>query len=422
MNDFNLQTDPSCMDDSDPSSLTMGVAKEKILNEIQPVTEIEELPILNSLNRILAEDLFASMNVPPAANSAMDGYAIYSMDIPKEGTAELVMIGTSWAGRPYIGDLSTGNCVRIMTGGVLPDGADTVVMQENTQQLANKILIDTRTSKGENIRAAGEDFKKGETIIEAGTQLTPAHMGLIASLGTATVKVFRKIRVAYFLTGDELCSVGEQLGPGEIYDSNRYTLYGMLTSPAIEQIDLGVVKDSKVDITQVMETAENSVDVLITTGGVSVGDADYIKEILEKRGLINFWKVAMKPGRPLVFGKLGSTIFFGLPGNPVSAMVTFYQFVVPALKQLMGNKTLDLPTFNVICLSNLKKYPGRVEYQRGILSRNQAGEMVVNKTGKQGSGILSSMAQANCFIILPMENDGVVSGETVEVQPFFGLM
>jgi molybdopterin molybdotransferase len=420
MNDFTLSADSTCMDDSDPSSLPIDIALKNILEEIQPVNDVVQVPILQALNRVLAEDLIATIDVPPAANSAMDGYALNSIDIPKEGVRELVIIGTSWAGNPFEGEVTSGTTVRIMTGGLIPDGADTIVMQENTQITSDKISIDTRTIKGEHVRVAGEDFSKGDNIILAGTLLTPAHLGLIASLGMDNVNVFRKIRVAFFLTGDELCSLGEPLEKGKIYDSNRYTLSGMLTHPGIELIDLGTVKDTRSAIEEVMERAENESDILITTGGVSVGDADYIKEILEKRGVIRFWKVAMKPGRPL--GKAGSSVFFGLPGNPVSAMVTFYQFVLPALKYLMGNKDLVLPTFKVVCRSNLKKHSGRVEFQRGVLSRNLSGEMVVNKTGEQGSGILSSMAEANCFIILPYENDGITAGETVEVQPFLGLL
>ncbi|MGK0296876.1 MAG: molybdopterin molybdotransferase [Gammaproteobacteria bacterium] len=422
MNDFTLAADPNCMDDSDPSSLPIDLALKNILQEIQPITDVVQVPIIQALKRILAEDLIATIDVPPAANSAMDGYALNSIDIPKEGLRELVIIGTSWAGNPFEGDVTPGTSVRIMTGGLVPNGADTIVMQENTQVSGDKISIDTRTIKGEHVRSAGEDFSKGDCIILAGTLLTPAHLGLIASLGMGNVNVFRKIRAAFFLTGDELCSLGDPLENGKIYDSNRYTLSGMLTHPGVELIDLGIAKDTRSAIEEIMESAEKKSDILITTGGVSVGDADYIKEVLEKRGAISFWKVAMKPGRPLAFGKAGSTVFFGLPGNPVSAMVTFYQFVLPALKHLMGNKDLVLPSFKVVCRSNLKKNSGRVEFQRGILSRTLAGEMVVNKTGEQGSGILSSMAEANCFIILPFENDGITAGETVEVQPFFGLL
>ena len=422
MNEHTLHFDFSCMDDSDPSSLPIDTARDKILSELRQVSDVEMLPIKETVNRVLTEDLYATMDVPMAANSAMDGYAVDSVDIPKQDTMELIVIGSSWAGRPYDSQVKPGTCVRIMTGGVLPEGADTIVMQENTQVNGDRVSIDSRTSKGENVRPRGEDFCKGDLVIEAGTCLYPAHIGLIASLGISEVKVTRKIRVAYFLTGDELSELGETLEAGNIYNSNCYTLFGMLYSPAIEIIDMGTVGDDKHAIEKILTSAATQADVVITTGGVSVGDADFVREVLEKIGQVTFWKVAMKPGRPLAFGKVGKASFFGLPGNPVSAMVTFYQVVLPALKKLSGNKNIQLPTFKVSCQSILKKRPGRIEYQRGILTRNKAGEMVVSKTGEQGSGILSSMTEANCFIILPIENDGVMAGETVEVQPFFGLM
>jgi molybdopterin molybdotransferase len=410
------------MDDSDPSSLQIDDALNRILEAILPIANSDSVSIKSALYRVTAEDICATMDVPLAANSAMDGYAFHSADIPESGTRELNVIGTSWAGRPFDGTVSPGTCVRIMTGGILPEGADSVVMQENTQVTQDSILVDNRTRRGENVRPAGEDFKKGQTIISAGTRLTAAHLGLVASLGIAEINVIRKVRVAYFLTGDELRSIGDTIHPGEIYDSNRYTLFGMLSDPCIECTDLGIVKDDPDAIEHVMTEAEKNTDVILTTGGVSVGDADFVKDILEKRGRIDFWKVAIKPGRPLAFGKLGDALFFGLPGNPVSAMVTFYLLVRPALRHLMGSQDVFMPNCPAVSTANLKKRPGRVEYQRGILSRSDTGELLVSPTGQQGSGILSSMAEANCLMILPMENDGVVAGETVEVLPFFGLI
>ena len=410
------------MDDSDPSSLRIDAALDRILEAVNPVTDIEIISIKSALHRVTAEDISATIDVPLADNSAMDGYAFHSSDIPEKGTRELSLIGTSWAGRPFEGTVIPGSCIRIMTGAILPEGADTVVMQENAQVKNDRILVDNRTRPGENVRPAGEDFKKGQTIISAGTRLTAAHLGLIASLGIGEIKAIRKLRVAYFLTGDELRSIGESLSPGEIFDSNRYTLLGMLTDPAIECKDLGLVEDKPDVIEKLMGEAARNADVIITTGGVSVGDADYVKDILEKQGEINFWKVAIKPGRPLAFGKLGDAHFFGLPGNPVSAMVTFILLVQPALRRLTGTQESFIPTCHAISMSSLKKRSGRVEYQRGLLSRSDTGELMVSPTGGQGSGILRSMAEANCFIVLPMENDGVMAGDTVEVLPFFGLM
>jgi molybdopterin molybdotransferase len=295
-------------------------------------------------------------------------------------------------------------------------------MQEHVQVKDDIILIDSRAVKGDHVRPVGEDFCKGDTIIKANTQLTPAHIGLMASLGKGSISVYRRLKVAYFLTGDELRSIGEVLEPGQIYDSNSYTLSAMLDHPAIEVYDLGIVRDDKQVTLEILENASKLADIVITTGGVSVGEADYVKDALEALGDVSFWKVAMKPGRPLAFGKVGKAAFFGLPGNPVSAMLTFYQFVLPALHKAMGIELVLPPTFRVTCLSMLKKRPGRVEYQRGILTRDQRGEIVVSNTGEQGSGILSSMARANCFIILPLESDGVIAGETVEVQPFYGII
>ncbi len=410
------------MDDSDPSSLHYEVALKKIIDTIHPIAGTETVAIRQALNRVLSNDLVAPLNVPPAANSAMDGYAINSADIPASGTRQLQLAGTSLAGNPFNSTVSSGSCVRILTGAVIPDGTDTVIMQENVMVTADSITIDARSVKGENVRTAGEDCKKGEMLLHAGTCMYPAALGLVASMGIANVKVNRKLRVALFMTGDELRSAGEPLEAGQIYDSNRYTLNGMLTRLGVEIIDLGIIRDERQAVENAMLTAAGSADAIITSGGVSVGDTDLVREIIEKLGSVTFWKVAMKPGRPLAFGKVKDAWLFGLPGNPVSTMVTFYQFVQPALKKMMGQIPTDPVTLKVTCISNLKKRPGRLEYQRGIIKKNEGGELVVSKTGAQGSGILSSMAQANCFIVLPVENDGVMAGDQVEVVPFFGLV
>ena len=412
----------SCMDDYDPMSLPANIAREKILSSIIPLSESETLPVRECLGRILAEDIVSSINVPSGTNSAMDGYAISNTDIPASGTRDLKLIGTAYAGKPFHGEVIRGECVRIMTGAIMPTGTDTVVMQEHIAKNGDLIRIDNHTKAGANVRQAGEDISTGDTVLSKGTEITPADIGFIASLGMAEINVTRKLRVAFFSTGDELRSVGEPLEDGQIYDSNRYTLYGMLSRPGIEILDMGVIRDDPASLKSGFEQAAMQADVLITSGGVSVGEADYVKEILESVGTINFWKVAMKPGRPLAFGKIKNTWFFGLPGNPVSVMVTFYQFVQPALRHLMGSRNIESYTFKVLCKSKLKKKPGRVEYQRGILSRDDSGQLVVYKTGAQGSGILRSMAQANCFIILPMESSTIEPGFLVDVQPFFGLV
>ncbi len=301
----------------------------------------------------------------------------------------------------------------------MPDATDTVIIQEHVERVDDVILIDAETKLGANVRQAGEDIATGDIVLEKGTHITPADIGLIASLGIGKVEVTRKLRVAFFSTGDELCSIGEELKNGNIYDSNRYTLFGMLSELSIKIMDMGVIRDDREALQQAFEKAASQADVIITTGGVSVGEADFVKEILQATGSVNFWKVAMKPGRPLAFGKIKDAYFFGLPGNPVSVMVTFYQFVKPAIRHLMAETKTETVTIQVPCISKLKKRPGRVEYQRGILERDENNQWVVRKTGAQGSGILRSMSQANCFIVLPMDSDSVEPGTIVEVQPFF---
>ncbi len=422
MNQTSITTDPSCMDDFDPNSLAVDTAMGRILSALQPVTESDVVPIRAALGRVLANDVHSDINVPGGTNSAMDGYAISASDLPTSGTRELVVTGTSWAGKPYAGAVAPGEAVRIMTGGILPSGTDTIVIQERVERLGNRIRIGSDTKPGENVRQAGEDIAAGARVLQAGTRLTPADIGLLASLGIGIIAVRRRIRVAFFSTGDELRSVGEDLGPGDVYDSNRYTLHGMLSRLGAEFIDLGVVRDERTALETAFVQAAAGADVVITSGGVSVGEADFVKEILLKTGQVEFWKVAMKPGRPLAFGRVQNAWFFGLPGNPVSVMVTFYEFVQPALRRLMGENQQAVLRIKVPCVSRLKKRPGRIEFQRGILERDANGLMVVRKTGAQGSGILSSMAQANCFIILSMESTGVDPGELVDVEPFFGIV
>jgi molybdopterin molybdotransferase len=417
-----IEKDPSCRDDFDPKSLSADAALEQIKSGAARIKGIEKIAIREALNRILAEDIRSHINVPTGTNSAMDGYAVNSGDIPSSGNVELHVSGTAWAGKPYDGKLTAGSCVRIMTGAIMPDGADTVIIQEDVQVTGSGIIIDGATRKGDNVRQAGEDIAAGDLILSRGRRLNPADIGLIASLGIAEVCVVRRLRVAFFSTGDELRSIGETLSDGAIYDSNRYTLYGMLERMGADIIDMGVIKDDRDALEEAFSIAAANADVLITSGGVSVGEADYIKEILAKLGQVDFWKVAIKPGRPLAFGQVGNALFFGLPGNPVSVMVTFYEFVQPALRKMIGEDDAGVLSLKARCDSKLKKRPGRVEYQRGILQKDQDGDLVVVKTGAQGSGILRSMSQANCFIILPIASSGVEPGEFVDIQPFSGLV
>ena len=413
----------SCMDDFDPESITPGQAAEKIRSATRPVAEVETIPIMEALDRVLASEARSEINVPGHANSAMDGYAVRSQDLPYDSPKTFTLIGSSFAGHPYGGTVGTRECVRIMTGGVMPDSADTVVIQENVCARGDKeIEIRPGEKPGQNVRSAGEDVTTGDVVLEPGRLIRPADLGLLASVGIAEVSVRRRIRVAFFSTGDELREVGEPLEDGQIYNSNRYTLFGMLRRLHIEALDLGVVRDDRTAVARALHEASEQADMVITSGGVSVGEADYVKDVLDELGDVNFWKVAIKPGRPLAFGKIGPAKFFGLPGNPVSVMVTFYQFVRPALLHMAGMVEDPPLALRVPTTSPLRKRQGRVEYQRGILQRAQDGRHTVTRTGAQGSGILTSMSRANCFIVLSMEQASVQEGETVDVIPFSGIV
>ncbi|MFT5349861.1 MAG: molybdopterin molybdotransferase [Gammaproteobacteria bacterium] len=422
MNDESLVKDFSCMDDYDPNSLPADVALDTIISSLSTIRGSVKVALRSALNTVLAEDIQSNMNVPSGINSAMDGYAVSAADIPKDGTKELIVVGTSWAGKPFNEAVKSGECARIMTGGILPSGTDTIIIQESVERHDDIIKIDSQTRQGDNVRQAGEDIAIGDLVLTKGTRLTAADLGLLASLGTGEVVIKRKLRVAFFSTGDELRSIGESLDEGCVYDSNRYTLFGMLTRLGCEILDMGIIRDKQIEVEEAFLSAAENADVVITSGGVSVGEADFVKETIDKLGKVEFWKVAMKPGRPLAFGRVKNACFFGLPGNPVSVMVTFYQFVQPALRKLMGENQIQTITMKVPSASKLKKRPGRLEYQRGIMERDNEGQLVVRKTGAQGSGILSSMSQANCFIVLPIESSTVEPGMMVDVQPFFGLV
>jgi molybdopterin molybdotransferase len=315
--------------------------------------------------------------------------------------------------------------VRIFTGAVMPQGADTVVMQERASEDATGVRIAAGAvgKAGQNRRFAGEDLKCGQAVFRAGQLVRPAELGMMASLGLGEVTVFRKLRVAFFSTGDELKSIGTPLAAGDIYDSNRYTLYGMLSRLSCDIVDMGVVPDVPDALERAFASAAACADVVITSGGVSVGEADYVKQLMDKLGEVVFWKIAMKPGRPLAYGRIGDAHFFGLPGNPVSVMVTFHEFVQDALRILQGQRDVaPMPTFRVPLAAPIRKVPGRTEFQRGILAQGGNGGWTVRTTGEQGSGILSSMSQANCFIVLPAETGNVAAGDLVDVQLLEGLI
>lgn len=413
---------PSCADPSEPNSLSVLQAQQRITDQLsQAAISWEQCALRDALGRILHHDIISTIDVPSHDNSAMDGYAIRSSDI-KDEIFTLTQVGIAFAGQPYSGNINPGECIRIMTGAMMPNDCDTVVMQEQAQVDENKITFHGTQLQGQHVRHIGEDLKKGEAVLSQGHKISPADLGLIASLGIGEVTIKRKIRVAFFSTGDELRSIGETLVPGQIYDSNRYTLYGMLKLLNVDILDMGVVADNKDALRAALQLAAEQADVVITSGGVSVGDADYVKEILAELGQVNFWKIAMKPGRPLAFGKINDALFFGLPGNPVSVMVTFYQFASPALRQLAGQTSHVNETMQVNCVSPIRKRPGRFEFQRGILFTDQHGQTQVKTTGEQGSGILRSMSIANCFILLTEDCAGIEPNTMVTVQSFSGLI
>ncbi|HEX7272414.1 MAG TPA: gephyrin-like molybdotransferase Glp [Casimicrobiaceae bacterium] len=425
MNQPKTLREASCADDYDPNSMPVAKARELIASFLVPVSAVERVHVRSALGRVLAEDLVSPLDVPGHDNSAMDGYAVRFADLKADGETLLKRVGESFAGKPWDGAIGGGECVRIFTGGVMPRGADTVVMQERASEDAAGVRIAAGAvgKAGTNRRFAGEDLKRGQTVFRAGQRLRPAELGMIASLGIGEVNVYRRLRVAFFSTGDELKSIGTPLAAGDVYDSNRYTLYGVLTRLGCEVIDMGVVADDPASLERAFESAAQAADVVITSGGVSVGEADYVKRLLDKLGEVLFWKIAMKPGRPLAYGKLRNAHFFGLPGNPVSVMVTFYEFVRDALLTLQGQREIaPLPTFKVPLSASIKKAPGRTEFQRGILSPDGAGGWTVCTTGDQGSGILSSMSRANCFIVLESAVGNVAAGELVDVQLLEGLV
>ena len=413
----------SCADDYDPNSMPVAKAREVIARFLTPVTATERVNVRAALGRVLAEDVISPLNVPASDNSAMDGYAVRFADLKSEGEVTLKNAGSSFAGVPFKGTMGAGQCVRIMTGGVVPAGADTIVMQENVRADGDKVTIGKGHRKGQNLRNAGEDLATGQVALKRGVTLRAADTGLISSLGVGEVTVYRRLRVAFFSTGDELVSIGTQPAEGQIFDSNRYTIHAMLERLGCEVMDMGVVRDDPALLEKAFKDAAAAADVVITSGGVSVGEADFVKVLLNKLGEVVFWKIAMKPGRPLAYGKIGAAHFFGLPGNPVSVMVTFYQFVRDALLKLSGRDPLPpLPALRVPCASTLKKAPGRTEYQRGVLAQDAAGNWSVRVTGDQGSGILRSMSEANCFIILSTEQGNVMPGTLVEVQVMEGII
>lgn len=422
---MSLERQPSCLDPTEhPGLLPVSEALMRIEASATAVAETEHVDLHGALRRVLAVDVYSPIQVPAYTNSAMDGFAIKAEDIPAEGTRRLTLVGDAFAGSPSAQVVGAGQAVKIMTGGKMPQGADTVVISEHAQADGDGILIDHRVEALRNVRQAGEDLNTGDLVLARGTRLGAAEIAMLASLGVADCEVYRRVKVAFFSTGDELVAVdaeNPQLEEGQIYDSNRYALYGLLEALDVEMIDLGVVRDEAETTRKAFVQAAELADVIITSGGASVGEADYVSRTLHEMGDVAFWKLAIRPGRPLAFGRLGESLMFGLPGNPVAAMVTFTQFVRPALLKTMGCERLYPPRLQAICTDKLKKSAGRTEFQRGVLYRDEQNQLCVKTTGKQGAGRLSSMCIANCLMILPPEKNGIAAGEWVEVEPFEGL-
>lgn len=433
-----LQSVISCLSDYDPTALPVAQANQIIEGVAEPVTGIEQLAIREALDRVLAEDVISPIDVPAHDNSAMDGYAFASAELAGAGGRDitLAVIGTSFAGDGTPLAPGAGQAVRIMTGAVMPAGCDTVIPQEfvqaadgaegNAAGAARIRFAADAVRAGDNRRLRGEDLAAGQPALGAGRILKPADIGMLASLGIAEVKVRRRLRVAFFSTGNELRSIGEPLDAGCVYDSNRYTLHGMLRRLNVELLDMGVVRDDPEALEAAFRRACENADAVITSGGVSVGEADHTKAIMAKLGDVTFWKIAMRPGRPMAFGRIEShgqhALLFGLPGNPVAVMVTFYHFVRAALHRLMGANVPPLPLMRVRSAQAIRKKPGRTEYQRGILGAGADGVPEVRITGQQGSGVLRSMSEANCFIVLGHEQGAVGAGDMVEVMLFDGLV
>ena len=402
------KTKPSCEDEFDPNALSVEQANASIDRLAMPIAEQESLAISDILGRVLAEDVQSQVNVPNYTNSAMDGYAVNFKDIQHKDHNELFVSATILAGDTSNVAIKPGECARIMTGAKMPSGADSVIMQEQVERNNTHVILLNAIIRGQNVRQIGEDINIDDVILKSGHVIDVADIGLLASIGVSHT----------LLTRNELVALGTELKQGQLYDSNRYTLNSMLQSFGADLIDMGVIRDDQNSIETALHEASKIADVIITTGGVSVGDADFVKSSLENIGEVDFWKIAMKPGRPLAFGRINHSLFFGLPGNPVSTMVTFYQFVLPALRKLSGQSRRETLSLKATTVSKLTKRKGRRDFQRGVLSMDASGNMQVKSTGMQGSHILSSMSTANCFIVLDEECEIVDAGASVQVQPF----
>ena len=409
---------------------TRGLQVDRALAALRsgesPITTIERIGLRAALGRVLAADIVSPIDVPAHDNCAMDGYAFDGAALAG-APLRLPVVGVAFAGRPYEGRVAAGTCVQVMTGAVMPEGSDTVVPREACTVEAEFVTIPPVVRAGDNRRLRGEDLRAGATAVRAGRILRPAELGLLASLGFGEVPVWRRLRVAFFSTGDELRSIGEPLREGEVYDSNRYTILGMLKRLGCEPIDMGVVRDDPAALEAALRDAAEASDAIITSGGVSAGDADYVREVMGRIGAVEFWSIAMRPGRPMAYGRIDSgtgrgAVLFGLPGNPVAVMVTFYNFVRDALLHLQRANPDPLPRFRLRCLDPIHKRPGRTEFLRGLIVVDDQGRQAVRAFGTQGSGVLRSMSEGDCFIVLRHDEGPVAAGGEVDVIPFAGLV
>lgn len=407
-----------------PFQQALTLLLEKVSANAQPLNKIKS-PLTQAGNKVLAQNIVAPIDVPPFNNSSMDGFAFRAEDLHQ--FESLSLIGTAFAGAPFSGTVNAGECVRIMTGAVLPDGADSVEMLENTESKTTpsdqtSIVFKQPVNPGQFVRQLGQDIRSGSQVLPKGRLLGSADIGLLASLGFTGVDVFEPLKVAIFSSGDEIIQPGNKLGPGQIYDTNRFTLNALLSQLPISIKDYGCIKDTPEAVREALLMADQTADVIITSGGVSVGDADHIKPVVEELGTLELWKIAIKPGKPFAYGQLSQAQFFGLPGNPVSALVTLYKLVLPALQQLMGTQKQTPAQHQAVTSTSLKKSVGRLDFQRGMYEVDEHGQLTVTVTGNQNSAILTSVSQANCFIVLPAEQGDVSAGETVTIEPFNHLL
>lgn len=406
------ESSSSC-DSHEPRLLPLAEALARMHAAVTPLADCETVPLAHGLDRVLAESVVAALDVPAHDNSAMDGYALRAVD----AAAPLRLIGTALAGHPFADTVTPGTCVRIMTGAPLPSGADCVAMQENAQIDGDRVTLIEMPRSDENVRHRGEDIARGQTVLAAGQRLGPLDIGLLASLGCAQVAVHRRLRIAVLSTGDELTPPGQPLEPGQIYDSNRYAISAMLQRLNAEIIDLGLIRDDPAAIAASLQRAAAQADAVISSGGVSVGDADFVKATLAQLGHVDFWKVAIKPGKPFAFGRIGNCWFFGLPGNPVSSVVTLHQLGLPVLRHLGGEIVPPPLQLTLAAGAAFRKQPGRADFQRARIARDiEATQVVPN--GPQGSGVLTSFKAANCYAVLEQQRGAIAVGEAVTVMPF----